>query len=221
MEFQILATGSTGNAVQIEKKILVDCGVPYKTIEPVVNDLRLVLLTHSHLDHFKSSTIRRLALEKPLMRFGCGPFLVKNLLEAGVPERQIDVLEPRVMYGYGVCNIIPFPLLHDVPNYGYKIHFPHGKVFYATDTRSLQTVSAIGYDLYLVECNYKEEELKARMDEKMSNGEFAYEQRVIKNHLSDRRVNNWLYKNMGPKGEYVYLHQHIDRGKDEGKNTLV
>ena len=46
MTFNVIATGSTGNAVVINDSILIDCGVPYKALEPVKKDLKLVLLTH-------------------------------------------------------------------------------------------------------------------------------------------------------------------------------
>lgn len=153
-----------------------------------------------------------MALEKPLLRFGCGPFMVKKLVGAGVSESQIDVLQPRMLYGYGICNVIPVELFHDVPNYGYKLHFNHGKAFYATDTGSLSGVVARDYDLYLVEANFKSDELKARMDAKIETGEFPYEKRAMKYHLSEEKCNDWLYRNMGRNSEYIYLHQHIDRG---------
>lgn len=48
MEYEILSTGSKGNAVVLNKSILIDCGVPFKTIEPYLYDLKAVLLTHIH-----------------------------------------------------------------------------------------------------------------------------------------------------------------------------
>lgn len=48
IEYEVLATGSTGNCVIIEKNIMVDCGVPYKTVEKYMNNVKLVLLTHVH-----------------------------------------------------------------------------------------------------------------------------------------------------------------------------
>ena len=215
MDYKVIATGSTGNSVLIENCVLVDAGVPYKKIQPYMRDIKLVLLTHQHSDHFRGSTVRRMALEKPLLRFGCGSFLVPFLVDVGVPKQQIDILQPRMLYGYGICNVIPVELVHDVPNYGYKLHFDKGKVFYATDTGSLSSVSAKGYDLYLVENNYKDEDLRARMDEKISNGLYAYEQRAMKYHLSEKKCNDWLYKNMSKTSEYVYLHCHVDRGEHE------
>lgn len=219
IDYQIIATGSTGNAVVIERSVLVDVGVPYKKIEPYMGDIKLVLLSHVHSDHFKASTLRRMALEKPLLRFGCGAFLVDKVVKAGVPKQQIDILIPNMLYGYGICNVIPVELLHDVPNFGYKIHFPHGKLFYATDTGSLSMVSARGYDLYMVESNYKDEELRERMDAKLASGQYAYEQRALKYHLSEKKAVDWLYKNMGRNSEYVFLHAHVDRGDgDDSRN---
>ena len=221
MDYHVIATGSTGNAVLIEKNVLIDAGVAYKKIEPYMGDIKLVLLTHVHSDHFKPSTVRRMALEKPLLRFGCGAFLAPELVKAGVPKQQIDILKPKMLYGYGICNVIPVELVHDVPNFGYKLHYPTGKIFYATDTGSLSQVSAKGYDLYLVERNYDDAELRARMDEKLANGQYAYEQRALRYHLSEKKVNDWLYKNMGKNSEYVYLHCHVERGSDESANSWV
>lgn len=113
VRYNIISTGSDGNATILEDFVLIDCGVPYKALEPYVSKLKLVLLTHIHSDHFKKQTIKRLAAERPTLRFGCCRWLVPPLLAAGVPERQIDVLEPRTMYGYGLCNVIPFMLIQD------------------------------------------------------------------------------------------------------------
>ena len=48
MTFDVIATGSTGNAVAINGSILIDCGVPFKALDGVKKDLQLVLLTHAH-----------------------------------------------------------------------------------------------------------------------------------------------------------------------------
>lgn len=166
VKYNIISTGSDGNATILEEFVLIDCGVPYKALEPYVPKLKLVLLTHIHSDHFQKRTIKRLAEERPTLRFGCCRWLAPPLLAAGVPERQIDVLEPRTMYGYGLCNVIPFMLTHNVPNCGYKVHFPSGKVIYATDTNNLNGVQALGYDLYLIEANYRDEDIQAKIAEK-------------------------------------------------------
>ncbi len=48
MTYEVVATGSTGNAVILNDQILIDIGVPFKKIEPYMKNLKLVLLTHIH-----------------------------------------------------------------------------------------------------------------------------------------------------------------------------
>ena len=208
--FHIISTGSKGNAVIINEFILVDCGVPYKAIKPFLPKLKLVLLTHIHGDHFRPSTIRSLATERPTLRFGCGSWLVADLVAAGVPPGNIDILEADTMYGYGICNIIPVTLVHNVPNCGYKIHFRSGKVFYATDTNNLHGIAARNYDLDMIEANHEEEAILKKIAEKKAAGEYAYEVHAMRNHLSKEKCDDFIYRNIGPLGEYVYLHGHVE-----------
>jgi Cft2 family RNA processing exonuclease len=209
INYNIISTGSQGNAVIVNSVILIDCGVTFKAIRSFSKNIKLVLLTHIHSDHFKTTTIKILARERPTLRFACCSWLVKPLIDCGVVKSNIDVLELNKMYGYGICNIIPVPLVHNVPNCGYKIHFPKGKVFYATDTNNLNGITARHYDLYLIEANYEDEEIKERIQEKREKHEFVYELQVIKNHLSKEKCNDFIYKNIGTGGEYVYLHSHV------------
>ena len=218
--YEIIQTGSGGNAVLFGDSVLVDCGVSYKKIEPHLDSIKLVLLTHIHGDHFKPSTVRRLALEKPKLLFGCGAYMAKPLVDAQIPKRQIYVMEPRKLYGFGICNVIPFELEHDAPNRGYKIHFPDWKVFYATDMANLNGISAKDYDLYAIEANYEKDEIKARMDAKIAEGSYAYERRVVQYHMSKEDCDNWLVKNMGPKSEFMYLHCHEEK-VNEGQDHRV
>lgn len=212
MTYDILATGSTGNAVVINDEILVDCGVPYKTLSEsgYVPRLRLVLLTHKHGDHFNPSTARRLHQERPALRWGGCEWMVPTLLDAGINKAVIDVYEPWHAYAYVSFSFAPVPLIHDVPNCGYKLNIGGGRrfIFYATDTASLDGIEAKNYDLYLIEANHTRAEIEARMEEKLSRGEFAYEYRAAQNHLSQEQAMDWLAQNMGPKSKYLFLHQH-------------
>lgn len=215
--FEIISTGSQGNAVVINKIILIDCGVNFKALEPYYRALKLVLLTHIHHDHFNKTAIKLLARDRPTLRFACGKWLVPDVIACGVNKANIDVLEFNTLYNYGACNVIPFPLVHDVPNCGWKIHFPIGKVIYATDTNNLNGVTARNYDLYLIEANYIDEEIQEKIREKEANGEFVYERRVLRTHLSKAKCDNFIYSNIGPRGKYVYMHTH--RGDDETKGS--
>ena len=48
MNYEVLATGSTGNCVILNGAIAIDIGVPFKKVKPYAKDLLLVLLTHVH-----------------------------------------------------------------------------------------------------------------------------------------------------------------------------
>lgn len=209
--YEIIGTGSTGNAVILNNSILIDCGVPYKALEPYVRQIKLVLLTHIHGDHFCRSTIRRLAAERPSLRFASGEWLLVDLVDAGVSTRNIDILGCGKMYDYGIASIIPVGLNHDVPNCGYKVFFKGAKAFYATDTNDLNGITAKGYDLYMVEADYEDEEIHQRIKQKELDGEYAYELRVLRNHLSKENCDAWIYNNAGDSSEYIYMHQHRER----------
>lgn len=221
IEYDIISTGSKGNAVVINKKILIDCGVSYRDIKPYVKGLKLVLLTHIHSDHFRKSTISRLIKERPTLRFGCGRWLVPPLMDLGVPAKNIDVYNDGTTYTYGrLFNVIPVPLSHDVPNQGYKVHFPTGdKMIYATDTANLNGITAYHYDLFLIEANHDEEEIKRKIKEKQVEGEFPYERRAMQTHLSIQKANDFIYKNAKPTSVYVYMHAHQEEDDDNADNS--
>ena len=212
MTLEILKTGSKGNAVLIgsSREILVDCGVGMKLLEPYADGLKLVLLTHIHSDHFRKSTVSALARRRPTLRFVCGDFLVESLLEAGVDKRNIDVCGVESAFYYPTLSAMvqTFPLVHDVPNLSYLLKIGRETLFYATDTGTLDHIQAHGCDLYLIEANHTKEELEARKKAKQAAGQYAYESRAAATHLSQEQAMDWLYRNMSPSSQYVFLHQH-------------
>ena len=226
IDFNIISTGSKGNAVILNDVILIDCGVPFKAIKPYIKYIKLVLLTHIHSDHFNKTTIKKLASERPTVRFACGRWLVEAVVNCGVSKNNIDIIDFNNIYAYSLCNIIPEFLKHDVPNCGYHIHFPDGKkVFYATDTNNLNGIKAPNYDLYMVEANYEDDVIRQKIKEKEMAGQYPYEKRVLKTHLSKAKCDDFIYSNAGAKSEYVYLHCHQDeeviKDDNDGENSQV
>lgn len=211
MTYDVLGTGSTGNAVIINDNIMIDCGLPYKSIRSNVRKLKIVLATHAHSDHIKKATVKKLAKDRPSLRFACCDWLVQVLVDCGVNKSRIDVLEIGQLYSYGTFEVSPVKLYHNVPNCGYRIFIGDEKLFYATDTGTLEGIEAKDYDLYMVECNYEDEEIQERIQTKQDAGEYAYEYDVIGNHLSKKQCDEFIINNIGSKGKYVYLHQHINK----------
>ncbi|MCL2220983.1 MAG: MBL fold metallo-hydrolase [Oscillospiraceae bacterium] len=217
VDYEIIATGSKGNALVLNNSILIDLGVPWKAIKGVSHKLQLVILTHKHGDHFNRSTIRRLAQERPTVRWCVPEWLVERLLACEVKKRNIDVMEmdKRVSYSF-FLSVCPQKTTHNVENCCWHIFIHDNEkgapvsVFYATDTNSLDRIEAKGYDLYFVEANYTESEITERIRRKQENDEFVHEWEVLKNHLSKESAEDWLYKNMAQHSQYVLLHQHED-----------
>lgn len=211
MEYNIISTGSKGNAVVINDVILIDCGVSFRALKDVYKNIKIVLLTHIHSDHFNRRTIKALANNRPTLRFTAGVHLLNDLVECGVDKSNIDVVEAGKTYNYGLFQISPIKLYHDVPNFGYRIFMNNERLIYATDTNSMKGIKAENYDFYMIEANYIDEEIQERIREKERQGQYAYERGVLHTHLSKQKCDNFIYENIGRNGSYVYLHQHEDR----------
>ena len=211
MNYNIISSGSKGNAIVLNRFILLDCGVPFRDLKDVYKDLKIVLLTHSHGDHFNKTTIRKLAAERPTLRFACCSWLLSDLYQCGVSIHNIDVLEIGRIYNYITFQISPVKLYHDVDNAGWRVFMNAEKAIYMTDTVTLEGITAKNYDLYLVEANYITEELEERIRSKEAAGEYVYEYRVRNVHLSKEKCDEWLLNNIGENSEAVYIHQHVEK----------
>lgn len=211
IDYKIIATGSKGNAVLIDNRILIDCGVSFKKIQDVYKKLELVLLTHIHSDHFKHSTIRLLAQERPTLRFGCGEWLLNDLNRCDV--KNIDVMKCGKIYDYGSASVIPVKLYHNVPNCGFRLKINGEKILYATDTCTLNGIKAQNYDLYMIEANYDLHKLHESIKQKRESGQYTYEIDVPKNHMCISDSEAFFDENRGAHSQVVYLHGH-DYGDD-------
>lgn len=220
MKANVIQTGSRGNCVILDDIIALDMGVAYKKVEPFVRRLQLVFISHEHCDHILDTTIWRLAHSRPTLRFACGDFLASKLVKAGVQFRNIDIIYPGQSYDYGEFKIEPFPLYHDVPNYGLKIYKAGEKAVYIVDTGFLDGIEAKDFDLYLLEANHYEAEIKKRMEEKLEAGQFSYELRASENHLSWEQAADWYAENRKPDSVWIPLHKHEER-QDNGREKNV
>lgn len=208
MNNEIIQSGSSGNCIILNDIIALDMGVSYKKLAPHVRRLQLVFCGHAHSDHFKKSTISKIAAERPTLRFCGGAWMASEFILAGVQPRNIDVLEAGERYNYGEFQIEPVPLYHDVENFGLKIYMGGEKAIYIVDTGYVDHIVAKDFDYYFLESNHTESEISARIAEKQARGEFCYETRAAANHLSQEQAMDWLARNAGPNSKYVFLHQH-------------
>jgi L-ascorbate metabolism protein UlaG (beta-lactamase superfamily) len=201
--YNIISTGSKGNAIIYFGKILLDCGVPFSLLKPYLYDIQIVLLTHIHGDHFNFQTLKRLAFERPGLRFGCGQHMVEHL--EGI--KNIDIYESSKIYDYGSFKVSPVRLFHDVKNFGYRLYSGSERVFHATDSAHLEGISAKEYDLYCLESNYDAETVFDIIREREARGEYAHQRGAINSHLSFQQANDFFYKNKGENSKLIRLHE--------------
>jgi len=180
----IIGTGSAGNAILLCDSVLIDVGLPYKDLSKYAQEIKIVLLTHIHGDHFNRSSIRKLYIENENIRFCCGDFLEQNLIDLGISKNRIIVLERGKKYNLGDVIFSPVFLQHDVKNFGYRVMQNGHKHFHATDASNLEGISAENYNSATVEANHDLLAATKIIEEKNLSGEFCHLNRAIKTHLS-------------------------------------
>lgn len=228
MKFEIIQTGSDGNCTIVDGRIAIDIGVPWYKLEKYAQDLKLVLCTHQHGDHFNPRTVKALARRRPTLRWACGFWMAEHLIAAGVDRRNIDALDMNAWYKYQIgkdewISVNGFETRHDVRNCGWRL-FKSWKdtIFYATDLGTLEGIQGKGYSVYLLEANYTEADLQKRLEEKIEAGEFAHESRVAETHLSWEEAAEWLQQNMAPDSVWIPMHQHKEReAKTDAEKVLL
>jgi phosphoribosyl 1,2-cyclic phosphodiesterase len=208
MQYEIIKSGSSGNAILLENGLLLDCGAPYKLIEPHIKNIKAVFISHEHHDHLNISTLKKIHELRPSVRFVVGFWLKRYLVLAGIDPSKIDIVEHNRVYDYGAWKLMPLVLVHDVKNYGLKIidMRRREKIIYAVDTNCINHISAVNYDLYLIEGNYDEDKLEANIKADKERGVYSYGMRVKDTHLSIQKASEWLMQNIGG-GTYEFIHQ--------------
>lgn len=200
---EVIGSSSAGNAVLYHRQILVDIGVSYKAIEPYKKEIQLVLLTHEHGDHINISAIKKLSAERPLIRFGCGSWMLKYL--EGI--KNVDVYESGCVYDYGQFSISPFKLYHNCEIFGFRIFKGEHKTFHATDSKHLEGLTAKNYDLFCIEFNHDEDILNQRIEDKLKKGQFAYEIGSKNSHLSEQQAKEFIFQNANENSKVIRLHE--------------
>lgn len=212
MHYEILGSGSDGNAIIVEKILLLDCGISYTKLRQYLKHIKLVFISHCHKDHLLPSTISKIAYNHPTIKFVVGSEdLVKRLVECGIRTNKIIVLPKCKWFDMGAVKVKLEPLVHDVENHCLKFEINKKKGIYATDTASIEHITAKSYDLYLVESNYVTELLEKHTQECKNNNDgenkLYYLNRTKNTHLSSEACSTFLLENMGDNSIYERIHK--------------
>ncbi len=144
MKFRCLGSSSSGNCYILEndsETLIIEAGIPFmvgkKALDFNISKIVGVVVSHSHGDHAKH---------------------VGEYEKSGISVfRPYESDMERQVRTYGKFVIKSFPLIHDVPCFGFLIEHPEtGKVLYASDTEYIKyrfrDLSHI-----LIECNYSKD----------------------------------------------------------------
>lgn len=209
MNYKIIASGSSGNAILLSNGILLDCGVPFKLIQPYLQKIKVIFISHEHHDHMNLSTLKKIHDLRPMVRFVGGFWLKECLLSKGINASKIDAIKHNTIYDYKRFKILPFVLIHDVKNYGVKIFDVKEKIkiIYAVDTNRIDHIEAKNYDLYLIEGNYDEDKIDENIKRDMEQGVYSYGTRAKNTHLSIQKASEWALNNAGEYSICKFIHQ--------------
>lgn len=141
MKLKVLNSGSSGNCYILENKteaLIIEAGIAFKEVKIAldfdISKIVGVIVSHIHSDHSKS---------------------VNEYEKTGIPVfKPYESEMERQVRKYGEFVIKSFPLVHDVPCFGFLIHHPEcGKVLYASDTEYIR-YRFKNLNHILVEANY-------------------------------------------------------------------
>ena len=175
-DINIVHTGSKGNCVIIDNKIMIDVGRSYRELEPLLSDMEVIFVTHRHGDHLNPAVINQMTKKMPWKVNG-NLYMNEDVLEKVKSHKNLTNLifpSNHIIDSNTVLDLViddkkynfrTFNLYHDVPNQGFVITNELGeKLIYATDTSSLQDAPNEKYDYILIEGNYDEDKLADDMD---------------------------------------------------------
>lgn len=204
MRHNVIGSTSAGNAVVYLDEILVDVGLSYAKMRPHMKNVKYILLTHEHGDHLKLITISQILSERPDIIWIVPFYLVEKI--SSIPLKNVFVVEFDKTYKIGKYIIETVTLFHDVPNVGYKILAPDYKIIHATDTGKIDHIEALGYDLYAIEWNHDILNLALIIEQKINDGVFSHEVRVMNTHLSIQKAEAWINSQKADHSEILKLH---------------
>lgn len=197
MEYNIISSGSRGNAVVIND-ILVDAGLPFNKLKQYLYDIKYLIITHTHGDHLKTKTLLKIAAQFPRIKM-IGNYEVHQIFNMNyIANEGFEIVTPDYTF-------TPFLLIHDVLTYGYAWKYRDKEIIYATDTASLEFAPVKKYDYFFLESNHDEQKLEeARNDYKGGYNPYLSGKR----HLSTQQAKAFYYMNRrSAESELIELHK--------------
>jgi len=198
LDYHIIGTGSSGNAVRIEN-IMFDCGVPFSHMKEDLYKVDTLLITHSHSDHIKPATLERIRKEFPgITVFGNADVAYQYDVDMVVGTKPFGLRKRR--------KVIPFDGVHDVPVTGYIVQMKGLNILYMTDTARVNPPGDILLDYIFLESNFDERKLRQEAKRYKTHGYDPY--LSVTRHLSTQKCKEFYYTHRrNEESKLIELHQ--------------
>lgn len=204
--YNILASGSSGNAVRI-RNIMIDCGIPFTKMRDELYQCQYLLITHEHQDHVKEATLGQIVKWFPNIEI-YSTYKVARLNDeiTAINTDYLPIYLPRAR-----CRMWAIPVPHNTPCFGYVLRFEDADVIYATDLKNTITLeefteeNGLRYDYTFLEANY--DELKLRMLGDSWHGQYNAYVDSSERHLSKDESLRFYAKHKKEGGEFIELHK--------------
>ena len=214
---EVLATGSKGNCYLLtsgEKRILLDCGLPYKKTLKLL-DFKLptaVLVTHEHKDHATAA--------EDFIKHGvdvymtCGTAMALGLEE----NHRLHLIDDKEFSPNGYFEFWAFKVKHDAAEpVNFLISEKEDKILYLTDLGEVPRFNCLDATKILIETNFEDETL--RRSKKL---DFYQTIRIKENHLSIEKALKFLESTDLSACKEIYLiHISARHGDGEEFKNLI
>lgn len=198
LDYNVIATGSKGNAVRI-KDIMIDCGIPYKKMKEDLYKVDTLLLTHSHSDHIHATTLAAIRKDFPRIKvYGNANVAYQYDVDIVIGTAKLKLPRKRI--------VIPMEGLHDVPVSYFYILMDGLNIMYATDTHRVENPLDLKLDYVFLESNYDEKKLKELSKQYRRRGYDPAKSSI--RHLSTQQCKEFYFVNRrDASSKLIELHQ--------------
>jgi len=197
MQFLSYHSGSSGNLYQLKGasgNLLIEAGVPISKIKKALDfklsSISACLCSHSHGDH--SQALPNIA------RTGIPVYLTAETASAlNLNGHRANIITPLKQFEVAGFKVLPFPVVHDVPNVGFLISDGSDKLLFLTDT-FYSRYRFQGLTIIALEVNYSKETIAPDISQ-------FYRQRLYKSHMSLENAKKLLQANDLSKVREIHL----------------
>lgn len=206
LDYRVIASGSSGNAVRI-RNIMIDCGIPFNKMKDELYKCQYLLITHDHQDHVKPATLSQIEKWFPNIEI-FSTYKVARISDS-VTAINTDYLP--IWLAKSRCNMWAIPVPHNTLCFAYVLKFEDLEVVYATDLKSTENLSrfteenGFQYDYTFLESNYDETKLRILGDS--WHGQYNAYVDSSERHLSKDDSLKFYVKYRKEGGEYIELHK--------------